>query len=330
MAAEPLDAWMARTVAAYYAARDPLGATGDFTTAPEVSQIFGEIIGLWAADAWLRAGAPAPFVLLECGPGRGTLMDDALRAAGAIPGFIDSVRIVFLESSPALRMKQRDLLKKYEPIWIENLDALPALPVFCIANEFLDALPIQQWRFTGAHWEQRYITTEDTEGTKNPTNSAPCVVQKWGWQKAPPPEGLPRTPVRMDIYEISPIRQAFTAHLSTHIARHGGAALFIDYGYKGPAPGDTIQAVKNHAYVDPLTPDADVTAHVDFAPLAAAARTAGLAVHGPITQRDFLLQLGAAQRAAQLGDIEGLHRLTAPDQMGTLFKVLTLFRPPGA
>lgn len=316
MATEPLDAWMARTVAAYYATRDPLGAAGDFVTAPEVSQIFGEIIGLWAADTWLRTGAPAPCVLLECGPGRGTLMADALRAAGAVPGFIDSVRIVLLESSPVLRAAQADALNKYGPTWIETLDALPPLPVFGVANEFLDALPIQQWRWTGNTWEQKYVTIG--------------AAQDWVWQKDAAPDGLPHTPEPSAIYEISPARQAFTAHLSEHIACYGGAVLLIDYGYEGPAAGDTIQAVKKHAYAALLAPGADVTAHVDFTPLAAAARAHGLAVHGPVPQRDFLLQLGAAQRAAQIGDAAGLHRLTAPGQMGALFKVMTLSRPPGA
>lgn len=308
VAAERLDAWMTRVVEAYYAAGDPLGADGDFVTAPEVSQIFGEIIGLWAADAWTRMGRPAAFVLLECGPGRGTLMADALRAARVVPGLIDAARIILLETSAALREKQAVALKDCDPDWIESLDALPDLPVIAIANEFLDALPIRQLRFHAGRWEERHI------------GAGPVWLPACNDPPLPPPSARGGR----GVYEISPAREAFVADLSVRIARRGGAALLIDYGYEGPAPGDTLQAVKNHRPVDPLTPGADVTAHVDLAPLKAAAARAGLRTHGPVGQGRFLLELGAARRAAQLGARDDLARLTAPDQMGTLFKVLSV------
>jgi len=299
---------MARTVAAYYAVGDPFGVTGGFTTAPEISQMFGEIMGAWAADAWARTGSPPLFTLLECGPGRGTLMADVLRVGTHMPDFLDSARIVLLESSPELRTRQKETLKKYGTYWIESLNELPPLPVIVVANEFLDALPVRQHRLNNGHWEER-------------------VVHKgglgWRTTRAGPPvqEGRDGT-----VWETSPARESFVTQLAYHIARYGGAAIFVDYGYAGPLPGDTLQAVKAHKHVGPLTPGADVTAHVDFTPLAKVARAAGLAVRGPVPQGAFLLRCGAAQRARVLGQEAELRRLTAPDQMGALFKVITMER----
>lgn len=299
---------MAERVTAYYAAGDPFGAEGDFITAPEISQIFGEIMGLWAAEAWFYAGQPDPFVLMECGPGRGTLMCDALRAAGHISGFLEAIRLVLLETSPVLRDIQERALRKYDTVWVETIQDIPHLPLFMIANEFLDALPIQQWRFYEGLWQERMVG-ENGLFWENAKNS-PLAL--------PPKEG--------QIWEISPERLAFMTNISAHIAHYGGSAIVIDYGYRGPLAGDTLQAIKGHKFVHPLTPGADLTAHVDFAPLMTTAQDQGLDVFGPIPQGDFLLQMGAEMRAKILGQQAVLERLIAPNQMGTLFKVMTLSR----
>jgi NADH dehydrogenase [ubiquinone] 1 alpha subcomplex assembly factor 7 len=307
----------------YYITRDPFGGGGDFVTAPEISQMFGELAGAWAADMWAQMGRPGSFVLLECGPGRGTLMADALRATKKVAGFHDAARIVLLETSPALRAVQARALAGFAVDWAADIDdpAIPAgVPVIAIANEFLDALPVRQFVKRGALWHERVVGIAD---------------DALAFGLSPPVE----PPIKTDgdapdgIYEIAPARNEFVRALARRLRAHGGAALLVDYGYERSAPGDTLQAVRAHGYV-PVLDDpgmADITAHVDFQAIAAAARGEGAIVHGPAAQGDFLRALGIGIRAEMLkgrGDpaaIEAaVRRLTDAAEMGTLFKVMAL------
>lgn len=293
----------------YYMKKDPFGAAGDFTTAPEISQMFGEILGAWTADLWMRMGAPGKFTLLECGPGRGTLMADMLRAAAGVEGFHAAAEIHLLETSPVLREMQGKALAG-RAVWHETLEAVPHdKPVIVIANEFLDALPVRQFVREGGRWIERVV---DYSGE--------------GFEFRG--EG--------EIQETSPARAAFISELCAIMKKAGGAALFIDYGHEKTAPGDTLQAVYKHKYVSPLEHigDADLTAHVDFQALREAAENAGAAVSGLVGQGIFLKSLGIEARAAYLSaradekgrvDIQSaLKRLTDSDQMGSLFKVMGL------
>jgi len=308
----------------YYTGADPLGATGDFTTAPEISQLFGEMIGAWCADLWIRMGRPAPFILAECGPGRGTLMADLLRATKAVPGFHKAAQIHLVEISPGLREKQRSALADYQVTWHDDCQSLPDhAPLLLIANEFLDALPIRQYQKTAQGWAERVIGL-DGQG-RFIFGLVPAAIR-------PPIEAQ-----EGDIFELAPAREAFTADLAARIISQSGAALLIDYGHETSAAGDTLQAVKDHAPVDVLAAppgSADITSHVDFAALARIAAEQSVVVHGPVPQGAFLQALGIGLRAAMLergaqaGQQDalaaGLARLTAPDQMGQLFKVMAL------
>jgi SAM-dependent MidA family methyltransferase len=316
----------------YYTTRDPLGAAGDFTTAPEISQMFGELLGAWAAQVWADLGRPARFVLAELGPGRGTLMRDALRAGGALPGFREAAEIWLVETSPALRARQAEALGAL-PNWTDAVGALPAGPLIVFANEFFDALPIRQAQRADVLWRERLVTV-----------AADRLAFTWGPPRAD--AGLearfPRVPDGA-IVEMSPAGEAIAAHLGTRLARDGGAALVIDYG-AWDGTGDTLQALYAHASADPLADPgkADLTAHVRFRSLAAAARPA--VPHGPVTQGLFLETLGITARAQALArgrsgaDLEAIvaahRRLTHPEEMGNLFRVLALTgsaapQPPG-
>ena len=310
----------------YYTSRDPLGRSGDFTTAPEISQMFGELIGLWCADRWQAMGAPAKFVLAELGPGRGTLIADALRAAAALPGFEKAVELHLVETSPVLRAAQEISLEGQQAIWHERIEDLPESPVTAIANEFFDALPIRQFQVTEDGWHERLVDVDEK-----------------GFHLVLSPQATPGDVITNaapgDIFEISPPREAAVSELSRRIADRGGAALIIDYGHEISSVGDTLQAMHAHKYTDPLQNpgDADLTAHVDFQALRQAAENAGAETRGPVTQGSFLQQLGITLRADRLGrrattaqikDIDlALHRLTAKGQMGDLFKVLAITRP---
>lgn len=298
----------------YYVTRDPLGASGDFTTAPEISQMFGELIGLWMVQQWQKQGSPAPFTLLEIGPGRGTLMADLLRAAGKImPAFIAAARLHLCEASPVLRAAQAAKLGAYHPAWIDDISSLPAQPLLVVANEFFDALPIAQVRFTGTGWVQRAVTLDAgaLAFTEIPTDDIPDDIAATnidGW------------------LEVSPASRSVMQFLSAHIAQHGGAGLFVDYGYltlQNVKNCDTLQALQHHQPVNPLADPghADLTAHVDFSILGWIAQAAKLKVWMG-TQGDFLRALGITARAEKLNQPAELARLTAPDQMGDLFKVL--------
>ena len=258
----------------YYMTRDPLGAGGDFTTAPEVSQMFGELVGLWIADTWIAQGRPSPFILAELGPGRGTLMADALRALRSVPGAIDAADVHFVETSPTLRASQQRLVPK--ATWHERLDELPGGPLFLVANEFFDALPIAQYVKTERGWCERHVALTDGASEETP-HFAPVLAPV-----ATPANVLP--PAMRDappgsIGEISPAAAGIAETIGVRLAAHGGAALIIDYGHPRSAAGDTLQALRTHQYVDPFDApgEADLTAHVDFEALAAAAMRGGAA-----------------------------------------------------
>ncbi len=330
----------------YYITRDPLGRGGDFTTAPEISQMFGELIGLWCADLWMQMGRPGKFILTEAGPGRGTLMADLLRAGRSVPGFIEAAEIHLIETSPALREKQAHALEGFNPHFHDTLDGLktPQAPVILIANEFLDALPVRQFAWIGAAWKERAVGF--TEGTGF----------QYVWIPAPEEnlENLPREPQEGEIYEIGSARDAFVKD-AVDLTKHGGTALFIDYGYTKSAPGDTLQAVRDHRFHNALEMigEADLTAHVNFETAACVAREEGANVFGPVTQGRFLLSLGLSERTQALinavsarlrdgpeaqnavQDIKSAAlRLSGPAGMGQLFKVLCVshdktLRPSG-
>ena len=316
----------------YYTTRDPLGRGGDFTTAPEISQMFGEMIGLWMAQAWMDRGSPAPFVLAELGPGRGTLMADALRAAARVPGFNEAADVWLVETSPALRRKQWEALGAHQPHWADDVAGLPEGPLFLIANEFFDALPIRQFVVSDGTLRERMVGLEGealTFGLSPPLTA----------------EDIPEGAGDGAVYETCPQGRAIAASIGERLAAHGGVALVVDYGHATPrANGDTLQAVKGHAYAAPLdTPgEIDLTAHVDFLALAKAAESSGATAWGVHGQGALLDWLGIRVRAAMLAkkqperadEIEtALDRLTSPAAMGTLFKALALSgegdAPPG-
>lgn len=321
----------------YYMTRDPLGAKGDFITAPEVSQMFGELVGLWLADCWMRQVSPSPFRLVELGPGRGTLTADALRAMKSVPGMADAAQIHFVETSPALRAEQEARVP--DATWHDRLADVPAGPTFLIANEFFDALPVRQFVRTAQGWCERHVAL--AEGTSAGTPRFAFTLSPVPLKdESAIPQGARSAP-EGSIAELSPASTAIAQEIATRIAGHGGAALIIDYGHAGSAAGDTLQAVRGHDFTDPLENpgEADITAHVDFEMIAAAAQAGGCAAFGPVEQGRFLAEIGIQARAealarkattSQARDIEtALERLTAPDQMGSLFKVLGLL-PAGA
>jgi len=313
---------MARAVAAYYAGRDPFGRAGDFTTAPEISQAFGECLGLWAAVTWQMMGQPDPVLLVELGPGRGTLMADALRAIAQVAApFRAALRPHLVEASPALRQAQRARLGDAIAAWHDDIASLPPGPAIILGNEFLDALPIRQFVRRGSVWMERFV--QDGAFLELPAEAA-----------LPLPGDAPEGAVQ----EVSEAARALTAELARRLAAQGGAALLLDYGAEKGGFGDTLQAMRAHAPADPLAPpgSVDLTAHVDFAAIAAAGNAAGAAVHGPLPQGVFLQRLGLMSRAAMLARaaprqagliLSGAERLVAPEGMGRLFKALCLCHP---
>lgn len=318
----------------YYMAREPFGAAGDFVTAPEISQVFGELIGAWVAGTWEAMGRPSPLRLVELGPGRGTLMADMARAARAMRGLADALDIHLVETAPRLRERQRQTLADagIAASWHDDLAAVPAGATLLVANEFLDALPIRQLVMTEHGWRERVVGL-DTGGALAfglaPDPVPPTLV----------PEPL-RAAARGSVFELCPAFEGLAATLAARAAAAPLAALFIDYGHLASAHGDTLQAVKAHAFTDPLAEPglADLTAHVDFAAFARAAGAAGLALGPPVTQRELLFRLGLAARAEALARSNpdafetiraGAERLVdpAPAAMGALFKAMLVHSP---
>lgn len=306
----------------YYTTRDPLGAAGDFTTAPEISQMFGELLGLALAQAWIDQGRPAPFVLAELGPGRGTLMADLLRATRGVPGFAEAAQVWLVEASPILRQRQSDRLAGWAPNWADQCADLPAGPLFLVANEFFDALPIRQFQRDGNGWRERRVMVQDGAlrfglGQRQPQ---PALADRLGDTG----DG--------DLVELCPQAPAIIDEVTHRIATQGGAALVVDYG-DWRSKGDTLQALRGHAYADPLDAPghADLTAHVDFEALARASHCAHTQM---VPQGVFLERLGITARAQSLARslarsggadqaerIASEHRrLTHPEEMGNLFK----------
>ncbi len=318
----------------YYRTRDPLGAAGDFTTAPETSQMFGELIGAWAATVWQTLGAPAPVRLVELGPGRGTLLADALRAARGLPAFFDAIDLHLVETSPVLREAQRKTLATCgRPIaWHDTLDTVPPGPTFVLANEFFDCLPVRHYVHGPRGWHERLV------------GSSPAS-DGLAFGLAPEPEpAITLAAPQGAVLEVGLAGQKMAKALATRLVHDGGAALVIDYGYRVPAFAETLQAVKRHLFVDPLDEpgEADLTAQVDFAGLTRAAAAAGAHVYGPVPQGRFLRDLGIGERAAtlkrrastvQAEDIDAaLARLVeagTPERpgMGELFKALCITAP---
>ncbi|MEM7722103.1 MAG: SAM-dependent methyltransferase [Pseudomonadota bacterium] len=315
----------------YYTTRDPLGVTGDFTTAPEISQMFGELIGLSLAQHWLDHGAPDPFILAELGPGRGNLMADALRATRAVPGFLAAAQIHLVEVSPSLRATQAETLIGHSPIWHDTLATLPEAPLYLIANEYFDALPVRQFCRDAHGWRETTVGLDGETLTLGAAPPAPLAALDHRLEDTRPG----------DTVELNAPAAAEVHSIAQRIVAHGGAALVIDYG-DWRALGDTVQALRNHEAVDILNAPgtSDLTAHVDFEPLARAATDAG-ARHSRLTpQGVFLERLGITQRAQALArtlsgpaldsHIAAHRRLTHPAEMGTLFKCLSIHHPDAA
>lgn len=316
----------------YYTTRDPFGAAGDFITAPEISQMFGELCAVWLYTAWKASGAPAQPLIAEIGPGRGTLMKDMLRTFVRLsPPFAQDARFAMIEASPRLTEVQRKTLAQsaFRPWWYGQIDELPDGPLFIVGNELFDAIPMRQYVKSRGRWHERVVGCGgDGElifmagpGTVDQDLLSPDASSA--------PDGA--------IIELAPARTALMDTISTRIAARGGAGLFIDYGYEKPAVGDSLQAMRAHTFADPLAEPgkADLTSHVDFHTLAQTARAAGLDAH-LMEQGAFLLGLGLLERAGRLGAGAGpveqeairaaVERLAGPQAMGRLFKVMALTR----
>lgn len=319
----------------YYTTRDPFGAAGDFVTAPEISQMFGEILGLWCADLWMRMGSPSPVLFVELGPGRGTLAADALRAMRIVPGLHDALRVHLVETSPTLRDAQRLKLAEtgVSVSWHSDVAELPDGPALILANEFFDALPIRQYVRAPQGWCERLVGLDETGALA------------WGLSREPEPRLADASGPEGAVLEIGAVAGRIMSELAARISEQGGALLAIDYGHVRSGLGDTLQAVKKHAFVDPLAEpgEADITVHVDFEALARTAARAGAEVHGPVTQGALLHMLGLDARAATLSrarpdkaaDVAAAARRlagTGQGEMGDLFKALAVtptgFGPP--
>ena len=317
----PVSQFMAAANAHYYATRDPLGAAGDFVTAPEISQMFGELVGLWCGDGWDRAGRP-DVAWVELGPGRGTLAADALRAM-AKAGLTPPVHLV--ETSPILRAAQAKRVP--EASWHEAASTLPTdRPLLVVANEFFDALPIRQLVRGADGWRERLVACQDTLFLPVAGKPVPDEVLPASLHDAAPGAVL----------ETSPAAVALMRDLAARIARQGGALLAIDYGHEGPALGETLQAVRGHAYANPFDApgEQDLTAHVDFTTLAAAAQAGGAIAWEPVEQGEWLVRLGIDGRAAALAratparaDQIAADRVRLVVAMGRLFKAFAVTAP---
>jgi len=320
----------------YYMSRDPIGAAGDFTTAPEVSQMFGEAIGAWLVDSWRAMGEPERVNLVELGPGRGVLMADILRVARLRPAFLAAVDVFLVETSGRLRFEQERRLRQaaVQPTWLHDLSEAPPAPTLLVANEFFDCLPVRQYVRTRSAWRERLVGL-DKEGLRLAFTLAGVNVDR--------PDGAPDWVDDAEpgaIFETSAEARDAAREICDMLVENGGRALVIDYGHAAAGVGETLQAVRAHAYWPPLAApgEADLTAHVDFSALARAAVDAGACVYGPTPQGVFLRRLGILERAAALkakaddagrAEIDAaLDRLCSEDQMGVLFKAMC-FSAPG-
>ena len=308
----------------YYSTRDPFGKGGDFITAPEISQMFGELLGLCLAQSWMDQGSPARFTLAEIGPGRGTCMADVLRATKAVPGFHAAANVALIEASATLRTVQATTLAPYAPTWADSVVALPEQPLYLIANEFFDALPVDQFQRTTEGWRRHMVGLKDNALAFGLSDPVPCPDARFA-------EDAVGT-----VVELCPTAAPIADHIGALIRQHGGVALIIDYG-GWRSKGDTLQALRNHRPESPLTNpgQADLTAHVDFEALADAA--GAVMCSGLIDQGTLLTRLGIAARAARLAQslsgaalenhLSATLRLTDPAEMGTLFKAMAICPP---
>jgi NADH dehydrogenase [ubiquinone] 1 alpha subcomplex assembly factor 7 len=322
----------------FYASREAIGAQGAFITAPEISQIFGELLGLWCAQLWNDQGCAENPSLVELGPGRGTLISDALHALRSVPALLDTLDVVLVEASPKMEDIQRAQLRDAPASvsWVRQWSEIAQdRPLFLLANEFLDALPVRQFVTTERGWCERVVVvSEDSLGFALSPIPVPLAIPAWRGTAEP---GA--------VYEISPAAGALVEDISSAVSAQGGGALFIDYGHVGEGFGDTLQAVAEHRPVDVLASpgEVDISVHVDFTAMAESARRGGGRVWGPVAQSKFLRTLGIDLRADKLSATDSIHasgirsavtRLTDPNAMGALFKVMAVTaadapRPPG-
>ncbi len=319
----------------FYATKDPIGAGEDFITAPEISQIFGELIGLWLAGRWHSMGCPKPVQLVEYGPGRGTLMKDILRAARAVPGMLEALNVTLIEASPALINVQASMLGNAPCAvnWQNALDDVPMGPCLLVGNEYLDCLPVRQFIRQNDAWHERLVGVDETGAYQfqfSPTPASDVEIEMIPPVLRDSDEGT-LVEVRAS---IAPLMDA----LANRFSKAQGVALFIDYGPAQSEIGDTLQAIKGHQKVDPLDAPgtADLTTRVDFAEIKRAALAAGLQCAGPVKQGAWLNRLGLEYRAADLMKknpaqksklARQVYRLTDDSQMGELFKVIAIFSP---
>ncbi len=327
--------FMEESATAYYAKAEPFGVTGDFITAPEVSQVFGELLGLWAAVVWQDMGAPAVVHMVELGPGRGTLMNDLLRATRVVPPFAKALKIHLVEKSPRLTALQRQRLccTGFPIAWHARFEEVPYGPLLVVANEFLDSLPIRQFERTAYGWRERLVGLAADGKTF-------CFVPGLINSMPPLPASVrTEAPVGAIAEGATAVQNCITA-VAARLVSYGGAALFIDYGTAVSAVGDSLQAVRHHAYHPLLDApgETDMTAHVDFSAAIATASQAGTRIYGPVSQGNWLCRLGirtraecllAQARSRQQANIvaAGVHRLIDDTAMGSLFKVLGLTHP---
>jgi SAM-dependent MidA family methyltransferase len=314
----------------YYTTREPFGRDGDFITAPEISQMFGELIAVWLYAAWQALARPFPVTIAEIGPGRGTLMKDLLRSLARLdPQLTAGARFAMIETSSRLTAIQKEGLSGATSglQWFETVDALPVAPLLIVGNELFDAVPIRQFVRAGTEWRERVVDIDRNDDLRFAAN-------KDRLDPVPVPDGAAFAP-QGAIVEVAPARTALMTTIAERIAHQGGAGLFFDYGHLRPGVGDTLQALRRHRHEPVLENpgEADLTAHVDFSALAEAVRARGLEAH-LTTQGEFLVAMGLVERAGRLGMHAGaeerekiaaaVERLAGPDQMGSLFKVLAI------
>ncbi|KAA3451996.1 methyltransferase [Mesorhizobium sp. SARCC-RB16n] len=314
----------------YYTTREPFGTAGDFVTAPEISQMFGELVAVWLYQAWAANGRPMPVTVAEIGPGRGTLMKDMLRTLSRLdPALANGASFAMIETSPRLAEVQKQTLAAtpFTIGWHETIDTLPRQPLFIVGNELFDAVPIRQFVRAGAGWRERMVGLDHSDNLCFFAGAGSVDPTLLPTDATGAPQGA--------IVEVAPARAALMATIAERVSTDGGAGLFLDYGHLQPGVGDTLQALRRHDHEDVLANpgEADLTSHVDFAALAAIVRAQGLDAHLS-TQGDFLLDMGILERAGRLGADAGqaardkiaddVERLAGPQAMGELFKVLAI------